>query len=114
RAGSRLPELDVGPLVHRRAGAVEHVCGARERRGRAVQVAELFDPLVDDGGARGRRAPRVVHTTPQLDEDLRAGERDAAGVETGTVQVDLVEQLRDVVSGLRAEDGDRVPARAVG
>ena len=49
----------------------------------------------------------------QLDEHLGAGERHPPRLQAGTVQVDLVQQLRDEVAGLRPEHGDRVPRRGV-
>src|SRR5690606_7530421 len=53
------------------------------------------------------RRPRVVTAAPELHVEVGAGERDAAGVVPGGVDVLLDEELRGVVAGLRAEHGDR-------
>ena len=56
-------------------------------------------------GAGGR--PGVALAVADQHGELQVGERDPAGVVVRAVQRDLVEEVRRLVAGLRAHDGDR-------
>ncbi len=77
---------------------------------RVVAAAQCLRELIGDVGARRGRAPRVVGTTPDLEIEAEAGERDAASVEPAAVQVLLHQDLGREVADLRPRDEDRMAA----
>ena len=96
------------PRLDRLADAVSEVAH-RARRRRDRRRARRASART---GRRCRRRPtwpttRTTAPRPSSHVDVGAGERDAARVDAGTVHVLLDEELRHVVAGLRAEDGDR-------
>ena len=95
-------------MRERDARAIEHVVRRVDRCRRTIRVAEPFHDRVDEIAVSTRRRPGVVPAMAELDDELGAGERDTTRVDTGPVQVDLGEQLRGVVTGLRTEHGDRM------
>ena len=92
-----MQEVVVRALGHRPAGG----------------VAERHRERVDDVLARGGRRPRVVGAVSELDVEVHAREGRTVGVDPGTVDVLLHEDLRREVGHLRAHDRQRVAASRV-
>src|SRR5207302_9836929 len=70
----------------RRTGGVVDVAGRPDGRRGAVWVAQALHDAVDVVAAGARRGPRVVLTVAELDDELRAGEGDAARVDARALQ----------------------------
>ena len=97
------PRVRAVEPVHRPALALPQVVH--------VVLAEHLGERVDVVGVGRRRAPGVVAAVAELDVEVHARERGAAGVDARTVQVLLHQDLRHVVADLRAHHGDRVTGR---
>ena len=108
-AGRRLPRVDALEHLDRLAAAAEDVVH--------VVLAGRHRVGVDVVLARRGRAPRVVAPAAELDVEVEADERGAAGVDAGLagrrggVDVLLHEDLRVEVGDLRPGDHQRLAAR---
>ncbi len=105
----------VAPLqpFHGHALAVEQVVLGVAGHRPAVRPAQRHRVGVDDVLVGRGGAPRVVHTSAQLDVHAHPGEGRAARADARALQLLEDQQLRGEVPGLRAEHGHRVAVLAV-
>src|SRR6185503_17811359 len=90
---------------------VEDVVGRIPRRRRVVGFAELFRIDVADVVSCGGQAPRVVRRASDEDVHREAGDGRALRVDAGSVEIDLLHDLRVEVAELRTHHRDRVAGR---
>ena len=107
------PEHDL--LVRAVAPGLQRACVERLHRPalpavevvQVVAAAELLGDEVDDVRVGGGGAPRVVPAAADEHGERDARERGAARVDAAAVQVELHQDLREQVSGLRPGDEQR-------
>ena len=107
--------LDVLPGLDRHAVAILiYIGGGGDGHGGAAGVTEPVRDGVDDVAVGTGRRPGVALATAEQDEHLQVDECRPARVVARPVQRLLHEQVRDLIAGLRAEDGDGMARRGVG
>src|SRR5581483_7192667 len=88
--------------AHRVTAPAEHVEVGGAGGPAAARYAQLLSEDVLVVVARGGQAPGVILGAPDEHVQAQAGRGDALGVDTGSLQLLLVDDLRVVVAELRA------------